>query len=47
MTFQQYKQWKYGKDLVQNIFPEKKPEIREMLISGICPECWKKMFGGE
>lgn len=45
MTFEQYKKWKYKEDLVQNIFPEVKPELREVLISGICPECWKKMFG--
>lgn len=45
MTFEQYVAWKNKKDLVQNIFPEVKPELREVLISGICPECWKKMFG--
>lgn len=47
MTFEQYVAWKYKKDLVQNIFPELKPEIREILISGICPTCWNKMFKGE
>lgn len=47
MSFQQYKKWKHQEDLVQNIFPEIKPEIREMLISGICPTCWEKMFGSK
>ena len=23
------------------------PGIREMFISGMCPECWEKTFGGE
>lgn len=45
MTFEQYVAWKYKKDLVQNIFPELNKELREVLISGICPECWEKMFG--
>lgn len=27
---------------IQDIFPELNPEIREMLISGCCPECWDK-----
>lgn len=48
MTFEQYQKWKYKKDLVQNIFPELSKGLREVLISGICPECWEKMFkGGE
>lgn len=27
---------------IQDIFPELNPEIREMLISGCCPDCWNK-----
>ena len=30
--------------LVQDCFPYLKPEEREMLITGICPDCWNKMF---
>ena len=30
--------------LVQDCFPYLKAEEREMLISGICPDCWTKMF---
>lgn len=29
---------------VQHIFPQMPPEEREMLISGICPDCWNKLF---
>lgn len=37
---------------IQQILPDWDPALRELLISGICPECWKKMFdfdeeGGE
>lgn len=41
-----YIDWKCGK-LVQNAFPYLKAKEREMLISGICGECWEKMFGEE
>ena len=30
--------------LVQVAFPELSPPMREMLITGICPDCWVKMF---
>ena len=38
--------WQNGKH-VQNAFPYLSADEREMLISGICPTCWDKMFGGE
>ena len=38
---EQYERYQKG-ELIQNCFPEMKPEIREMLITGICPECWDK-----
>ena len=38
--------WQNGK-LIQDAFPYLSPEDREMLISGICPTCWEKMFGAE
>lgn len=31
--------------LVQDTFPYLSADEREMLISGICPECWDKLFG--
>jgi phage FluMu protein Com len=38
-----YEKWKSGA-LVQEAFPDLPAAEREMLISGICPECWNKMF---
>lgn len=32
---------------VQNAFPDLPAEIREQIITGIHPECWKTMFGDE
>ena len=31
--------------LVQNAFPEMSADDRERLISGMCPACWKSIFG--
>ena len=31
--------------LVQDCFPYLSADEREMLISGICPQCWDNMFG--
>ena len=44
MTKNQYEQYKSGDNYIQNIFPNWSPAIREMLITGICPDCWDKMF---
>ena len=44
MTKEQYEQYKSGDNYIQNIFPNWPPAIREMLITGICPDCWNKMF---
>ena len=32
---------------IQDIFPYLSNEERELFISRTCPECWKKMFGGD
>lgn len=32
---------------IQDIFPYLSPADREMLISGVCDSCWKKVFGGD
>ena len=37
--------WNNGIELIQNAMPELSPTEREQLISGICPECQKKIFG--
>lgn len=41
-----YDDWSDG-ELAQNAFPYLSADKREMLITGICPTCWDKMFGGE
>lgn len=41
-----YIDWQNGK-LTQNAFPYLSASEREMLISGICGNCWGKMFGEE
>ena len=38
-----YWDWEDGK-LAQDAFPYLTSDEREMLISGICPECWDSMF---
>jgi hypothetical protein len=30
--------------LIQRAIPHVAPELREMLISGTCPDCFKAMF---
>ena len=44
MTDEQFEQYKNGDELIQNIFPEWNSGLREMLITGTCPKCWKKLF---
>lgn len=36
-----------GEALVQDAFPYLSPNEREVIISGICGDCWDKAFGGE
>lgn len=40
-----YMAWEVGDALAQDAFFYLSPDEREMLISGICPECWAKTFG--
>lgn len=35
--------WANGEH-IQNVWPEKTPDERELLMSGIHPDCWDKMF---
>jgi len=39
----QYNDWMAGKN-IQIAFPNLTPDQREILMSGICPECWEKIF---
>ena len=41
----QYDAWQNG-ELIQNAMPDLTPTEREQLISGLCPKCQAKMFGG-
>ena len=42
-----YFNWSFDGALVQDAFPYLSADEREMLISGICPKCWDKLFGEE
>jgi hypothetical protein len=39
-----YIDWLEGA-LIQDAMPEMDKSIREMFISGTCPECWTDMYG--
>lgn len=47
VRFGDYAIWKYGGLSAQDVFPYLSADEREMLISGICPDCWDEMFGDE
>lgn len=47
MTEDQYKRWKNQEDLIQNIFPNMSSGVRELLISGVCENCFDKLFPKE
>ena len=44
---ERYLQWQNRELLIQDALPNKTPEEREQLITGICPHCWTAMFGGK
>lgn len=45
ISMQDYISWLHQNQSVQEIFPEMSPGDRELFfISGICSECWDKMF---
>lgn len=37
--------WQFNAVLIQDAFPYLTADERELLISGICPDCWNGMFG--
>jgi hypothetical protein len=41
---QQLQRWRAG-ELIQNAMPDLPPRDRELLISGTCDRCWRKIFG--
>ena len=36
--------WRCSDELIQVRFPELTAEQRELILSGICGECWNKLF---
>lgn len=46
VDFDNFMQWKMGA-LIQNAMPELNATQREQLISGICPNCQERIFGGD
>ena len=42
-----YEQWRDGKLLIQDAFPELTPGERELLLSSICGECFDIVFGDD
>ena len=40
-----YQKWKNREMLIQNALPKLSPEEREVLISGLCFDCQKIIFG--
>lgn len=46
-TDEQYLDWKENHRLIQLAMPEVPKEERELLISGTCNECFKRLFPDE
>ena len=44
VTTDQLLRWQQG-ELIQNAMPDLPRADRELFISGICGDCWRKMFG--
>lgn len=39
-----YKLWASGQAKIQDAMPQLSEDERELLMSGICPKCWDKLF---
>ena len=39
-----YEAWRRGELMIQHALPDLTPDQREILMSGICPDCWDMMF---
>ena len=44
LKYRDYKRWKHEGELIQDVFPEMEPDIREILISGYTPAEFKEIF---
>lgn len=41
-----YVLWRFGAP-IQDAFPNLSADVREQLVSGICPACWDEMFADD
>lgn len=46
VTKEEFQKYLNG-ELIQNAFPKMDPGLRELFISGICPDCWNMIFDVE
>ena len=44
LSLEKFNRYYNGNELISNIFTELDANQREALISGICPNCWDKLF---
>lgn len=47
ITNDEYRRILIGQERIQDVVPHLSAETRELIISGICPECQKSTFGEE
>ena len=47
VSYQQYVDWTTLDLHVQDAFPEESPETRELLLTGICNDCWTVTFADD
>ena len=47
ITQDDYNRWKINGEYIQDVFPEEPKDVREWMISGTHPACWKQVFGEE
>lgn len=40
-----YWEWRHTNAKIQDVFPDLSDEEREMMLTGIHPECWVVIFG--
>lgn len=39
--------WEAGRGLIQEVMPSVSPEDREFIMTGVTPEEWREIMGGE
>ena len=47
LNWDDFTDWQDGTKLVQDAFPYLNADERELLMTGICSECWEKMFSND